>query len=185
MLTWCPLDFQESTYDCNQITTMRFIKKRAFKKKTFKRTLICWLNWCCFSGLTTAQDSRFQDCLLIYICLQAYTYKATLWHHESYFDHAIIVRKHSMTSWHKNQCCKNTGPTALDRTEVNWWSLATALASVAHLSGRLWYRISARFHSILSAFLKERYNMAFFSNSDSRVPRLINFNSSLKGWLRL
>ena len=32
-----------------------------------------------------------------------------------------------------------------------------------------WYWISARFHSVLSAFLKERHNIACFSKSDSCV----------------
>ena len=42
---------------------------------------------------------------------------------------------------------------------------------------RLWYWIQERFHLILSAFLKERYNITCFSNSDSRVPRLINLKT--------
>ena len=64
-----------------------------------------------------------------------------------------------------------TGQRSTDRV----WPLPWP--AIADLSGRLWYWIQERFHLILSAFLKEIDNMASFSNSDSRAPRLINLKT--------
>ena len=64
------------------------------------------------------QDSR----LFIVIHLSPGIYiQSTLWHHENYFDHAIIVRKNTL--WHHDtgtSVVKHIEPTTLDRTEVNW-----------------------------------------------------------------
>ena len=64
------------------------------------------------------QDSR----LFIVIHLSPGIYiQSTLWHHENYFDHAIIVRKNTL--WHHDtgtSVAKHIEPTTLDRTEVNW-----------------------------------------------------------------
>ena len=79
---------------------------------------------------------------------------------KKHMTQGLLLQKH----WAKN----------IGRTVVKRWSLATDNASVAHLSVRLWYWISERFHSILAAELEERHNVAFFSKNDSCVSRLLN-----------
>ena len=71
-------------------------------------------------------------------------------------------------------------------TNITWWKLLWSRisekkhditiidgrASVAHLSGRLGYWISERFHLILSALLKDSHNVTCFSRNDSCVPMI-------------
>ena len=89
-------------------------------------------------------------------------------------------KKHIMTSWHRNQCCKThwANTTGQDRGQ---------LIEFGHCPGqhcrpiRKTLLLNTRKVSlddlILSAFLKERDNMASFSNSDSCAPRLIRFKT--------
>ena len=89
-------------------------------------------------------------------------------------------KKHIMTSWHRNQCCKthwanNTGQDS------------GQLIQFGHCPGQhcrpirttliLNTRKVSLDNLILSAFLKERDNMASFSNSDSCAPRLISLKT--------
>ena len=89
-------------------------------------------------------------------------------------------KKHIMTSWHRNQCCKThwANTTGQDRGQ---------LIEFGHCPGQhcrpirktllLNTRKVSLDNLILSAFLKERDNMASFSNSDSCAPRLIRFKT--------
>ena len=89
-------------------------------------------------------------------------------------------KKHIMTSWHRNQCCKThwANNTGQDRGQ---------LIEFGHCPGQhcrpirktliLNTRNVSLDNLILSAFLKERDNMASFSNSDSCAPRLISLKT--------
>ena len=120
------------------------------------------------------QDSR----LFVVIHLSPGIYiQSTLWHHENYFDYAIIVRKNTL--WHHdtrfsvaNTLSQQhwTGERSTDRVwPLPWPAFQTHQedSDIECKKGLTWY--CQRF--------SKRYNMGCFSNSDSRVPRLINLKN--------
>ena len=107
--------------------------------------------------------------------------QSTLWHHENYFDHAIIVRKNTL--WHHD-----TGTSVAKHIEpTNTGQDRGQLIEFGHCPGQhcrpirktlIWNTRKVSLDNlILSAFLKERDNMASFSNSDSCAPRLISLKT--------
>ena len=129
---------------------------------------------------TTVQDSRFKI-VYCYTSVSRHIHTkhiVTSWKLFRSCNHS--KKKHIMTSWHRNQCCKThwANNTGQDRGQ---------LIQFGHCPGQhcrpirttliLNTRKVSLDNLILSAFLKERDNMASFSNSDSCAPRLISLKT--------
>ena len=130
--------------------------------------------------ITKIQDSRFKI-VYCYTSVSRHIHTkhiVTSWKLFRSCNHS--EKKHIMTSWHRNQCCKThwANNTGQDRGQ---------LIEFGHCPGQhcrpirktliLNTRKVSLHNLILSAFLKERDNMASFSNSDSCAPRLISLKT--------